>query len=138
MVLVKDVMHKAISVDGGKKITDIAKIMRKKGIGSVLILQDDKIKGIVTLRDIMKRVVCEGRDPSKVTGNEIATYKLITISQDEDIIKASTLCQSKGLRRLPVTKDGTIIGFVSTRDLAKTMLFHYSRRIRGESEVYRG
>jgi CBS domain-containing protein len=93
--------------------------MRANDIGDV-IASDDKggITGIVTDRDIVVRVVAEGRDPSATPIEDIASRDLTAVSPDDPVERAVELMRERAVRRLPVVKRGKVVGIVSIGDLA--------------------
>lgn len=90
--------------------------MVHRGIGSILIL-DGKDWGIVTRKDIVKKVLAKGKDPAKVTCKEIMTKPIITIDRNATINDALKVMVDKDVRRLGVTEDGNLVGLVSNRDI---------------------
>jgi len=137
LVTVRDIMHKTTVVEGRRNIQDVAKLMSEKNIGSVFISQDGQITGILTERDILRKVVADGMEPLQVTAKEIATHKMITIDANADVTEASRMFGENNIRRLPVTDGGKIIGIVTVRGVAKSLRYHYSRKINPEHDEYR-
>ena len=100
-------------------VREAAETMRTNAIGDV-IASDDKggIAGIVTDRDIVVRVVAEGRDPRATRIEDIASRDLTAVSPDDPVERAVELMRERAVRRLPVVKRGKIVGIVSIGDLA--------------------
>ncbi len=96
-----------------------AEIMKKNDIDSVIVMEKDNGIGIVTDRDIIAKIVAEGKDPRKVTVAEIMTSPVITINPEADIDDAARKMRDKNIRRLIVTKDNRIIGILSEFDLIR-------------------
>jgi CBS domain-containing protein len=92
--------------------------MRDAGIGNVVVLDGEKIMGILTDRDIVVRAVAEGRDPAQTPVSEIASQELTTLAPDDTIDEAVTLMRERSIRRLPVVERGRPVGIVSLGDLA--------------------
>jgi len=120
ILTIKDVMHKPTIIDPELSVLDAAKIMAEKEIGSVLIIKGD-ICGILTERDIFKKVVAKGLDSKKIRVSELMSAPCYTIGPDACISDASKLFNKHNIRRLPVVEHGEIIGVVSARDIAKTI-----------------
>ena len=98
---VKDIMKKNVrSIPPGSSVQKAAKKMDKYGIGSLIITDGNKMKGIVTGRDILIKVVARGCDPSKTTVNEIMT--------------------SKKIKKLPVIEEDNLVGIVTASDIITT------------------
>lgn len=116
---IQDVMTKdPITLSGDATAMEAAKEMREKDIGPVLVADDGNIRGIVTDRDIVLRVVAEGKDPSTTTLESICTAQLMTLEPDSPVGAAIAMMKEKAIRRVPVVKDGHAVGIVSLGDLA--------------------
>jgi len=119
MMKIKSVMHSITKVPHDMSMKEVAKLMKEKDIGSVLVEQENEVKGILTERDILKRVVAEGKDPEKTSAGDIMTTDLITADSDINLFDASKLMDKHKIRRLPVVEHGKIIGIVTTRSLSR-------------------
>ncbi|HYG00482.1 MAG TPA: CBS domain-containing protein [Candidatus Saccharimonadales bacterium] len=112
---------------------DVAIILTKHRIGSVLVIDRDKTPiGIITERDLVKRVCIESLNASKVLVEDIMTSPLITIMTYDSVDTASRIMISNKIKRLPVMEsDNRIIGIISvtdiTRNLAKILFDDYNR-----------
>jgi len=133
-VKVGEIMHDITVLNERLSVQFAAKIMRDKNIGSVLVEGDKgRICGIVTERDVLKKVVAVGLNPASVSLREIMSSDLITVGEDEDVTEASSLLNKFHIRRLPlVNAKGTIVGIVTARDVAKSVAYSQAQRIRGE------
>ena len=92
--------------------------MRDEEVRGVLVIQDGKLCGLLTDRDIVVRAVAEGRDPSKTQVGEVASTDVATLAPDQDVGEAIRLMREKHVRRLPVVEGGRPVGIVSLGDLA--------------------
>jgi signal-transduction protein with cAMP-binding, CBS, and nucleotidyltransferase domain len=100
-------------------VRDAARAMRDEGIGDVIVLDDAGMTcGIVTDRDIAVRAVAEGRDTTEMAVAEICSRELQTVSSDDTVGDAVQLMTEKAIRRLPVVKDGRLVGVISIGDVA--------------------
>ncbi|MEW2414472.1 CBS domain-containing protein [Streptomyces sp. NPDC046866] len=99
-------------------VAEAARRMRDEDIGDVLVVDDGHIKGVVTDRDLVVRVLAEGREPEQTTVADVCSGDVVTVSPDDDIEKAVELMRSHALRRLPVTEKDQPVGIVSLGDLA--------------------
>lgn len=99
-------------------LAEAAKQMKSHDIGAVIVLDDRRVTGIVTDRDIVVRAVAEGKDPSGTDLADVLSSDVATVSPDDDIEKAVELMREKALRRLPVVEDGKPVGILSLGDLA--------------------
>ncbi|MEA3255193.1 MAG: CBS domain-containing protein, partial [Candidatus Altiarchaeota archaeon] len=117
---VRDVMHEPTIIGPELLVLDAAKIMVEKEISSVLIKKDDTL-GILTERDISKKVIAKGFDGKTLMVSEIMSSPCYTIESDASINDASELFNKHNIRRLPVVEHGEVVGMVSARDIAKTL-----------------
>jgi CBS domain-containing protein len=118
MLLVKDVMNKNVVV--AKPIVTLreaAKVMGEMNMGSLVIMEEEKIVGIVTSTDILK-AIGEGRDADKVTIYEIATKNVITIQADEPLEKAVDIMVKNKIKKLPVLMNEKLVGIITVSDIA--------------------
>jgi CBS domain-containing protein len=92
--------------------------MKRRGIGTVLVLTDGKLSGLVTDRDITVRVLAENRDPRTTRIGDICSGEPVVLGPDDDLSEASRLIRDHAVRRIPVLRDGTPVGVVSVGDLA--------------------
>ena len=100
-------------------IADIAKVMRDQDVGPVPIVDGDRLVGIVTDRDIVLRVVAEGRDPSSTTVRDIVSSDLVTVTPSTTLDEALQLMSQSQVRRLPVTEGDRLVGIVAQADVAR-------------------
>ena len=106
-----------------------ARLMHKLNVGSILIMEKNVLKGILTVADMTYRVVAQGRDPEKTHLGEIMTPDPDTISPDGTAIEALRMMQDGGYRHLPVVEHGVVLGVASRRD------FHGDEKARLEEET---
>lgn len=98
-------------------VAHAAYIMTTNGVGAVLVVEGDRLVGMLSERDVLTRVVGEGRDAGQTRVAEVATPDPTTVSADTHVRECSELMRAKGIRHLPVTRDGAPVGIVSARDL---------------------
>ena len=116
---VRDIMSSApVCMAPGESVSAAALAMKQHGIGTVLVLADDMIRGLVTDRDITVRVLAEDRDPQTTPIGDICSTELAVLGPDDDVEQASRLVRDRALRRIPVLQDGIPVGVVSIGDLA--------------------
>ncbi len=123
MTTVKSMMHEATFIDPDTMASEIAKVMRDKSIGSVLIKLGEIDYGIVTERDMVYKVTANNQDPKKTKAKDIMTEMRYTIDGNATIKKASEIFDKHHIRRLPVMEGGEIVGLVTSRDVAKASIF---------------
>jgi CBS domain-containing protein len=118
---IRDVMtSEPCTIDAGKSVAYAAKMMRDEDVGLAPIVEDDKLIGMLTDRDIAIRVVAEGRNPDQVTVGEVATTQVVTIDPQQDLDEALRIMAKHQVRRLPVVEeDGRLVGIVAQADVAR-------------------
>ena len=98
---------------------DAAKKLSQLGVGSMPICgEDNRLKGMLTDRDIVVKVLAEGGDPSSVTAGELGEGKPVTIGADDAVDEALHTMAEHKVRRLPVIDGHDLVGVVSIADLA--------------------
>lgn len=99
-------------------VVDAARMMRDENVGSLPVVDSDRLIGMVTDRDVSVRVVAEGRDPSEVSVQEIASRNPVTAEATSDLNEALQLMARHQVRRLPVTEEGRLVGIIAQADVA--------------------
>ena len=113
----------------GATARQAAKLMRKHSVGAVLIIEDEALKGILTVNDMTYRVIAKGLDPDKTLLGEVMSPDPDTVSSDTTAIDALRLMQDGDYRHLPVVDGGRVLGLVSRRD------FHGVEKARLDDET---
>ena len=121
---VGDIMTKnVIVVPFGNTIIDVAKLMKKHSIGSVIIVQDKAgkhAKGIITERDIVYKVISKGKDPQGAKVEKIMSSPLRVVKPETTIEDAAKAMKENKIKRLPVVnEDNELIGILSEGDIMK-------------------
>jgi CBS domain-containing protein len=106
------------TVDAGDSVAEAARQMRDGDFGSVLVLDNGRVDGIVTDRDIAVRAVAEGRDPEFTQVSEIYSTGVATVEPSQSIEDAVQTMREHDIRRLPVVENGRPVGILSLGDLA--------------------
>jgi CBS domain-containing protein len=108
------------TVESSTSIVEAAEIMRREDVGSVPVVEDGRLVGILTDRDIVIRAVAEARDPRSVTCGDIASRHIATIDPHQAIEDAERLMATHQVRRLPVCEeDGRLVGIVAQADVVR-------------------
>jgi CBS domain-containing protein len=112
-----------ITVDEETNVRDSAMLMTDKGIGSLIVLGDGKPIGIVTKRDVIKRVVSECKDPCGTKIRDIMTSPVITTSKDVGILSAMRTMREHQISQQLVLDGDRMVGVISERDLIKAVSY---------------
>jgi CBS domain-containing protein len=99
-------------------VVDAAKVMAQEDVGPVPIVDEGRLVGIVTDRDIVGKGVAKGGDTTTTTVGDIASGNLVTISPDDDLSDALGLMAAHQVRRLPVVEGDRLVGIVAQADIA--------------------
>lgn len=115
---------------------DAAKTMTTRDIGAMVVIGDDGLlAGILTERDLTRRVVAKGKDPKKVAVADIMTKDPDTIGSEDSALEALEIMRVRRYRHLPVADEGRVVGMVSVRDLYEVMKEELEASIR-ETEAF--
>jgi len=109
-----------LTVDAGLSLSEVAEKMVAREVGAVLILDGERLAGILTERDVLRAVARGIRDDAVV--QDCMTTDPETIAPDDTTEHAATLMMHGGFRHLPVVEGGKVVGIVSIRDLMRIAL----------------
>ena len=113
--MVKDV----VTVDTDATVKKAVEIMNKHEIGCLVVVKGNRLVGILTERDMLKRVLGESRNPEKTKVSEIMTAPVITVSPTTHLEEAAKLMFEKNVKKLPVVSEGKLVGLITLTDLAR-------------------
>jgi len=117
---VEDYMsHDVHSIHRAATIKEAGQLFQKYKVGSLIVDDGSRYIGIVTDSDLSRKAVAKGLDPNTTTVTACMSKSLVTIEEDELLSDAMGLMKKEGIRHLPVTADGTIIGVLSMADLLR-------------------
>ena len=111
-----------IAISPDASVLEAIKIMADKSIGSLVVMQDDKLEGIVTERDYARKVIIKGRSSESTRVAEIMTTNVVTTSSAETVDKCMALMTEMRIRHLPVLEDNRVIAMISIGDLVQAII----------------
>ncbi|MHB1250230.1 MAG: CBS domain-containing protein [Polaromonas sp.] len=114
--------HAVYSVAPGTSVFDALKLMADKNIGSLLVMEDSNIVGIITERDYARKVVLMGRASPQTPVHEIMSPAVMFVGPDHTTEQCMALMTQNRLRHLPVMGDGKLLGIISIGDLVKDII----------------
>ena len=114
--------HDICSVHADNSVFDAVKLMAEKSVGSLLVMDGDKLVGIITERDYARKIILEDRSSRQSTVGEIMTRKVLCVAPERTIDECMALMTDKRTRHLPVVDHKRVIGVVSIGDLVKAMI----------------
>ena len=116
---VRDVMTAdPVALEAKTSVTEAARKMKERDIGDVIVLEGDRLCGVVTDRDIVVRALAEERDPGATKLGDICSREVVTVAPGDDLTTAGDLMRQRAIRRVPVVEGGRPVGILSMGDLA--------------------
>ncbi len=106
-----------ISCELQQTVLEVARLMVQHNIGAVPVLKDRQLEGIFSERDLMSRVVANGKDPAHTLVREVMTRDPLTVEPGDSVETCMTLMRRHGFRHLPVCQGRELKGVVSLRDI---------------------
>jgi CBS domain-containing protein len=112
-------------------VMQVAQAMARARVGAIPIVEDDRIVGIFSERDLMTRVIVEGRDPSSTYVCDAMTTEVVTAAPHDTRSECLEKMQRSGFRHLPVIDEGRLLAMLSMRDLLSDEIAEQGEEIRG-------
>jgi CBS domain-containing protein len=120
VLLVRDAMSKAIrSVRPSSSAHEAIAKMIKFNVGSILVIDGERLVGIITERDIIAKIAEQCMDARSVQAKDIMSRPVITISQDVTLEEAANMIVKKSIKKLVVTDEGKVVGVITTTDIVR-------------------
>lgn len=119
MPCIKDLVknQQPYCVDAGQTVLEVARTMVERNIGAVPVMENGRLAGIFSERDLMRRVVVEGRDPRTTRVAEVMTAEPYTVAPHQDTEECRRLMHRYGFRHVPVCAESVVVGMISLRDI---------------------
>ncbi len=116
----KDVMATEVAImDEDVSVKKAAEVMSQEGVSAIIVTVKGTAKGIVTERDILKRIVAEDKNARKTKVRQIMSSPLVTIEPSTDLEEAARLMFAKKIKNLPVTHENRLIGLINLQDICR-------------------
>ncbi len=142
----KIMVEKVVTIEPMATIRQAAELMNLHEIGCVLVVDHEKPVGILTERDMLKRIICESRSPNTTKVISMMTKPLVTASPDMHAGDAAKLMFERNIKKLPIVENGRLVGLVTLTDLLrspgvldflnKLALDGTSKRLRNAANLY--
>ena len=110
---------------GARKIIvayDSISMMADKKVGALVVTEGDKVLGIITERDYIRKVILQGKASKNISVSEIMTDRVIYVQPDQKIEECMALMSEKNIRHLPVLEESKLVGVISIRDVVKALV----------------
>ena len=134
MATVKNILSdkggQVVTITSKTTVIDAAHKMNEHGIGALVVVDDGRVRGMFTERDVLRRVVVKKLDPNTVCVGEVMTDEVICSKPEMDLEEARGVCMKRRVRHLPVVDDvGKLLGLISIGDLNAWDLTGHKRTI---------
>jgi len=115
----KDILNRdVITIGPTASVSEAAYLMMREEIGSLVIVDDERFPvGIITDRDLVISVIAGGEIPEEIVVEQVMTKELVCVDEDADLMDILSTLSEYSIRRMPITKDGKLVGIVSVDDL---------------------
>ncbi len=135
---IREIMSGGVTkISAEHSVSDAAKIMDEKDFGSLPIEEDGKVTGIITERDVLRKIVAKGRDPKTTSVKDIMTSPIITIGPEDTVERANEIMTEKRIRRLPVEENGKVVGIITLRDVSNNLKYSLGKKLIGDKDYSR-
>ena len=112
------------------KVIEALQLMARKDVGALVVMEGDKMAGVISERDYARKVILQGRSSHDVPVREIMTSDVVTVDPGRTIEECMALVTQRRIRHLPVMEGGKLIGVVSIGDLVKEVIAEQEQTIR--------
>ena len=110
------------SIEPDASVYDAMRLMADKGIGALLVMEGEKLAGIISERDYARKVILQGRSSRTTQVSEIMTSRVAYAELDQDIEECMAVITEERVRHLPVIDAGRVVGVISIGDLVKSII----------------
>ena len=111
-----------VSVDQETSVYDAIALMAERSIGSLLVMQGEKLLGIVTERDYARKVILKGRSSETTSVGEVMSTAVVTATPDQTVDECMALMTEKRIRHLPIVAVDRVVGMISIGDLVQAII----------------
>ena len=120
MTQIKDVMtQNPTTCEPSTSVMEAARMMASQDVGPLPVVENSRLVGVVTDRDLVLRVLAEGRDPKATTVGEVASKDIVSVAPETTLDEALGLLARHQVRRLPVVEGERLVGIVAQADVAR-------------------
>lgn len=116
--------HDVYSILPDKTVFEALQVMAKLDIGALMVMEGEKLLGILTERDYARKVILKGKASKDTPVTQIMTRKIFSIHPDQTLEEAMQLMSSKHFRHLPVVENDQVIGVISLGDVVSAIISH--------------
>ena len=118
--------NEVLSISPNSSVFDAIKSMAEHHVGSLVVLENDNLVGIITERDYSRKVILKGKSSKDTAIKEIMTSNVLCTKPEQTVEECMALMTEKRVRHLPVVENGHVLGIISIGDLVKTIISEQS------------
>jgi len=122
------------SIGPNATVFDALRMMADKDVGALLVMEDDKVVGIISERDYARKIILHGKSSKETLVREIMSTNLYTIHPDQTVEEAMELMTNKRVRHLPVMEGDKLVGMISIGDVVKNIIYRQREIIKSMSQ----
>ena len=111
-------------------VLEALEVMAEHGIGALVVLDGERLAGVMSERDYARKVILHGKSSSHTPVRDIMTERVVTVTPAQTVAHCMALMTEKHFRHLPVVEDGTVVGVLSIGDLVKAVIAEQADTIR--------
>lgn len=137
-ILLKDKGYKIESITPEISVYDCAVKLTQLKVGALLVMENGNLAGIVSERDILRKIVALGEDAKKVIVKDIMSTELITVAPSTTVGEAMRIVTDKRIRHLPVLEKGKLVGIISIGDLTRWAMLLQEQQISSLTNYIQG
>ena len=132
MAKLRDIMRHGflVTVQRDATVADAVRVMADRNVGIVAVLDGDKLAGLFSERDVVRRVVDRGLDPTRTPVADVMTHDIVVADPDEDCQSAMVKMDEANIRHLPIVDGGCLVSMLSIRDLLRVEIHDRGEQIR--------
>lgn len=130
--------HDVHSVKPDAAVIDAIRMMAEQHVGALLVMEGNRLAGIVSERDYARKVVLKGRSSDTTPVRDIMSTPVLTIEPDGTVDEAMRLMTERRIRHLPVMRGASVVGIVSIGDLVKSVIEEQQHTIEDLQHYIRG
>jgi CBS domain-containing protein len=126
MKTVKDILdtkgRHVLSLDPGATVYDGLKLMAEKEIGALLVMEGDRVLGIMSERDYARKVILLGKSSRELTLADIMTHEVVCVREEQNVEECMALMTGRRFRHLPVIENNKVVGVISIGDVVRAII----------------
>jgi len=123
-ILLRQKGHDVVSVSPDASAFEAIRLMADKGVGALPVVEEGRLKGMVSERDCARKVMLQGLSPKGTTVHDIMTTKIVVADPEKTVEECMALMTAKRVRHLPIMENGSLTGIISIGDLVKSIIAH--------------